>query len=372
MRSAGRFFALVCCLAAWASGAVAAPQAADSLSVPADTTGAEKRFSWAFIPVIIYAPETGVAVGASVLLLFRGATEGTRPSTVAPTFIYTQKQQIIAVVGYELNLREDRWRAAGSFGHLKFPDLFYGIGPDTPDSNEEDYTPLTTFFNTTAQRSLGWRIQGGLIYEFARSEIRDIEPGGILDSGTVPGSEGGNVSGLGPILTWDSRDNLFYASRGSFHTFSATFFDPALGSDFKFQRYVADLRTFFLLWRQNILALQAVFWSTQGNVPFQMMPKLGGAMLLRGYYEGRYRDRQAFILQAEWRRRLWWRFGAAAFVGVGNVAPSISAFSQDTIRPAVGCGIRYIIDPKEGISIRMDFGFIGGSVGPYITINEAF
>jgi hypothetical protein len=346
---------------------------ADTLSAEPDTTQ-QKAFGYAFIPAVFYTPETGFAGGASVLLFFRGSDrrEEARPSTVAPTLIFTAKSQVISVVGYELNLKRELYRVTGGLGYLKFPDLFYGIGPDTPDSNEESYTPTTLFFSTSVQRRIRSRSSLGLLYEGGHSEISDKEEGGLLDSGTIPGSEGGTASGLGPLITWDSRDNLFHAMHGSFHTVSATFFDGALGSDFTFQRYVVDLRTYFSLLEKNVLAFQAVFSFMKGNPPFQLLSQIGGSALMRGYYGGRYRDNHAVILQAEWRRRLWWRLGAAAFVGVGDVAPRLSAFHLRDFKPAAGCGVRFLIDRGEGISIRMDFGFIGGTPGPYLTINEAF
>ena len=93
---------------------------------------------------------------------------------------------------------------------------------------------------------------------------------------------------------------------------------------------------------------------------------------MRGYYEGRYRDNDAIVVQAEWRRPLWWRLRAAAFVGAGDVAASVSEFDVTDFKPCAGAGIRFIVNRDEGICIRMDFGFIGGAPGPYLTINEAF
>ncbi len=366
----------VICLLVWLVPGYAAAQttpATDTVSTEPDTTQ-HKGFGYTFLPAVFYTPETGFAGGVSVLLFFRGEdrSEDARPSTVAPTLIFTAKSQVIAVVGYELHLKRELYRITGGLGFLKFPDLFWGIGPDTPDSNEESYTPRTLFFAASLQRLIVSRFSLGLRYEGGYSETSDIEPDGLLDSGTISGSDGGTVSGLGPVFTWDSRDNLFYAMHGSFHTFSAMFFDRALGSDFTFQRYVLDLRTYFSLLEKNVLAFQAVFSFIHGDPPFQMMSQIGGSELMRGYYTGRYRDKHAVVLQAEWRRRVWWRLGVAAFVGVGDVAPRLSEFRLRDFKTAAGGGIRFLIDRGEGISVRLDFGLIGGTPGPYITINEAF
>jgi len=356
---------------------VAIAQTPDSVVTGPDTTNVlpdtleQKGFGFAFIPAIFYTPETGFAGGASVLLFFRGDGRGSQPSTVSPTLIFTAKSQIIAVVGYELNLRQDRYRVTGGLGFLKFPNDFYGIGSDTPDEPEA-FTPESTFLGVSIQRALRPRFRLGLHYEFGHSEITEKESGGMLDSGAVPGSDGGTVSGLGPVFTWDSRDNLFYPKIGSFHTFAATFFNPDFGSDFVFERYNLNLRTYIPFLGKNVLALHAWLSFVTGNPPFQMMSAIGGSELMRGYYDGRYRDNHAAVFQAEWRRRLWWRFGATAFVGYGDVASRVNDFEIGDFKPAAGAGIRFVIDRGEGVAVRIDFGFIGGTLGPYITINEAF
>jgi len=59
-------------------------------------------------------------------------------------------------------------------------------------------------------------------------------------------------------------------------------------------------------------------------------------------------------------------------MGFGGVAPTIDKFSFDTMRPAVGVGLRFLIDPKEDLNLRLDFGFGQGSNSYYFKIAEAF
>ena len=47
-------------------------------------------------------------------------------------------------------------------------------------------------------------------------------------------------------------------------------------------------------------------------------------------------------------------------------------FDVGNFRLSVGLGLRYLYSSAEGINVRIDFGFRGGTPGPYITINEAF
>jgi hypothetical protein len=103
-----------------------------------------------------------------------------------------------------------------------------------------------------------------------------------------------------------------------------------------------------------------------------MLATFGGQNLLRGYYDGRYRDKHAATLQAEYRRRLTGRWGIVAFAGAGGVAPNLNSFQLRNTRPSGGLGVRYLISKSEGINLRLDFGFGKGSSGVYFTGGEAF
>lgn len=50
-----------------------------------------------------------------------------------------------------------------------------------------------------------------------------------------------------------------------------------------------------------------------GDPPFQELPRIGGDKLMRGYYEGRWRDYCATALQSELRIPLVWRLGVTLF-----------------------------------------------------------
>jgi hypothetical protein len=122
-----------------------------------------------------------------------------------------------------------------------------------------------------------------------------------------------------------------------------------------------------------VLAYQAIARATTGDPPFQLLPAIGGQNLLRGVYDGRYRDRYALAGQAEYRAHLWWRFGAVAFLGAGQVARRGGDFRIDGLHPTGGGGLRFTLDPRERMNLRVDYGMgQGGTSGLYITVGEAF
>ena len=342
-------------------------------TVPPDST-AEDTDGVLLLPVLFYTPETEFAAGASLLRYFRatGATLEARPSKIWATAIVTQRSQYIADLFGELYFDDERYLSRGDVSYAKFPDKFWGVGPDTPDSNEESYTPKTFFAFLSLQNQVAQGFNVGVRYEFSSIRITETEPGGLLDAGFIAGSDGGILSGAGVFINWDTRDNIMYPARGSYHTLSVSLFGSALGSDYDFAKYVVDIRYYIPLGRPFVLAVQGLLNASSGIVPFQSMAMLGGQNVLRGYYQGRYRDLNGIVAQAELRAHLFWRVGAVVFAGAGNVANRLNNFDWEFIRHSTGFGLRYTFDKGEHLNLRLDVGFGEDSTGMYITAQEAF
>jgi outer membrane protein assembly factor BamA len=323
------------------------------------------------LPVIAHTPETRLALGAASILFFRSPVS-TRPSTVSAFFMYTQNEQILATLGSEVYTRDEQHKLEASIGFIEFPDRFYGIGADTPESNEEDYTPRS--FNVMAGVQQRWRAHwhAGVRYEFSTWDVIETEPDGALAGGDITGSNGGTTSGAGLLFNRDTRDNVYYASRGSFYQLAATTYPGWLGSDFDYARFTLDLRRYSRFGNRHVIALQALTVATNGDTPFQSLAALGGSEIMRGYYQGRYRDRYAAVLQSEYRVKVWWRLGATVFGSVGDVAHSPGDFELDHFRYSAGVGIRFLISRQEGMNLRLDSAFGEDTSGFYITVGEAF
>jgi outer membrane translocation and assembly module TamA len=97
---------------------------------------------------------------------------------------------------------------------------------------------------------------------------------------------------------------------------------------------------------------------------------------MRGYYNGRYRDRNLIAGQTELRYRLNNRIGIVGFLGTGEVAHA--SFSINALKPDYGGGLRYFFDTEKGLSIRVDYGIGQKPVGEaresgfYIGLGQAF
>jgi len=134
---------------------------------------------------------------------------------------------------------------------------------------------------------------------------------------------------------------------------------------------------FFLLNKAMVLGLDIQEQSlTGGQSPFYLLPALGSDEMMRGYYNGRYRDRNLIAGQTELRYRLNDRIGLVGFLGTGEVFHNNFTFPQ--LKPNYGGGLRYFFDVEKGLSVRLDYG-VGekpaGEVresGFYIGLGQAF
>jgi hypothetical protein len=354
-------------------------QVSDTLASDTAVVQQDEGSSLIPLPVVFYQPETGVGFGATGVYLFHlgrtsGAEERRLPSSIAAVGFYTTKGQIITAVQAELYPAGGGYRYIGELSFSKFPTKLWGIGNDTAEELEEDYTPVSFNLTLEAQRRLrrGW--YAGVTAQFGYRELKEVQDGGLIEGGLVPGSADGVIVGAGLLLLRDTRESTWYPRSSSFHQIRAMLFDGAFGSDYDYTSLAVDLRKYTPVFAKHVLALRGLGFGISGDPPFDLLPQLGGDVLLRGYYQGRYRDKDLLAFQAEYRAPIWWKLGAVGFVSAGQVAPELSGLRFDALHPAAGFGLRFLIQEDEGVQIRADYawGFDVESSGFYINIGEAF
>ncbi len=344
----------------------------DSLSV---TSAVEKKGSWVALPVIYYTPETRFGFGALGMRLFSLDANDTtvRTSNVQLYGLYTLNKQILISPSYTLFFPEEKYVLKGNLAYFKFPRNYYGIGNELPESNEElvDYTLLRA--ENRLLRKLNQQLFAGLQWNYYRIFNVEQAPEGLLETQQPAGWDGYTASGIGAALVFDTRDIVVNPSRGGYLELGTLFNTSFTGSDFSYNQYTIDARKYFQVHpNRHILALQALGKFTSGTVPFLQLSQLGGATIMRGYYEGRYRDKNYIAAQAEYRLPIWWRIGAAAFAGVGDVAPALDAFTLATFKPSYGLGLRFMVNESEKVNIRFDYAWGKEASGFYLEITEAF
>ena len=324
------------------------------------------------LPVIGSAPETGFQGGVTALRVMSPAAESdTRASTDQAYVAYTAKHQLRAFLSTDRWTTGNRWGVNVQVEFQKYPQPFFGIGVDAPESAEEWYEARSISATTSVRRRFGEAVYGQVGYRFSNTDIRDAEENGVIERGELLGAKGGVISQLTSGVAWDTRDNLFAPGRGSLAQITAAYSDAALGGDYRFGRYTLDARRYLAL-RRGVLAGQAYVEATSGDAPFDQLSLVGSNTVMRGYTRGRYRDRELAAAQVEYRMPVIGRFGVAAFAGGGTVASKLSDLASSKFLPSVGGGVRYLLLPKQRTTVRVDYGVGKGSSGLYIAFNEAF
>lgn len=338
-----------------------------------DSVTAETKRKLTIFPVASYSPETSFSFGAKGIYVIRpaGSYVRDRPTSYSLTFFYTLKQQIISSLRADIwqNHNRDHWQGTANFND--YPYVFFGIGNKAPESAEENYTSLSWDGFVQYERRVSPKIYVGGRYDFRHEELTETEASGMLAAGVIEGSTGTRASGLGPTLSYDTRNHLYTPRKGAYHQASVQAFGKALGGSTSFNRYTLDFRKYFPAPGRAVVAVQAQFTATSGKVPFQYLAAIGGSTLLRGYLNARYRDRHAEVFQAEYRLPLFWRIGVVAFAAAGKVAPDFSQLVPTSLHPAGGLGVRYRLN-DEGINLRVDAALSKSMPAVYFSLYEAF
>ncbi len=354
-------------------------QQLDSLSLREERLAlGNKNHKAFFSPVLLYAPEESIILGGGGFLLFRPGHEDslTRTSNVQGSVLYTFKHQLITEPNYTIFTQEEKFLFKGTAGFSRFPIYYYGIGNNTLLKNQELISYDIIMNDHTVFYKLKRYMYAGLGFRYYH--MWDVNSGsqGIMEQAKPAGYNGYTASGITLASTFDSRNNVVTTSKGTNVNISHTFHGHAFGGDFNFMRTLIDARKFYSLFNnsnKNVLAIQVYTLFTAGTVPFNELGQMGGNMIMRGYYLGRFRDKDLAATQVEYRRRLTTRFGIVFFAGVGEVAPRLGYFNFYGTKASYGGGLRLRVSKKHNVNLRADYGMDNRGQGLwYFAIAEAF
>ncbi|HEX8425347.1 BamA/TamA family outer membrane protein [Hymenobacter sp.] len=365
---------------------VAAQAPVDSVTRSAAAPKREK-ISFFPIPIIFSQPETGLGYGAAILPVWRFGLDTTvRKSNARLIAWRTQEKQSLVQLTHSIFTPGEQYFISGELSYYyRFPINYYGTGPRTSRDDKSVIQYKVFIGQQRVLRRLKPNLFAGLqgrLTDLRDIQVnRDIERDGVvvapsrLNERPLRERQNTRIVGIGPVLLYDHRDNVLSAYQGSYLEASALLNGGALGSDYRFSRYLLDARRYLSLDvnHKTVLAGQVVGQFQAGRVPFRELANLGGDKLLRGYYEGRYRDRQSVVAQVELRRQLFWRLNGVLFGGVGQVGNTLAGFDDGGLKYTGGAGLRFKFNRRDRLNIRFDYG-VGrdGSTGFYFSFGEAF
>jgi hypothetical protein len=342
-----------------------------------DSTDKSKLQTLAY-PTIAYAPETKWEFGiSSVVVGYAKKDTSNRLSEINGfTFITTEKQYG-GIVEHALHSHKNTWFFLGKLKIQNFPLSYHGIGAN---SSKEKIATVDAFSFNWKERILRkvWRdFFIGLELDFQRLSRVNFRPyTSDLSLLTPLGYKGSTNLGVGIGFLYDNRHNVLNVRHGFFAETAMLVNSKKLGSISDFSSVFADFRYFHPIGKKNVLAFQSIGQFTLGDAPFNQYALMGGENMMRGYYFGRFRDKNYLSLQSEFRMLplpFAKKFGFAVFAASGIVYDEISTITPQFFKYAGGAGLHYLLFPKKDVWTRIDFALNNeGGSGFYLFIGCAF
>lgn len=332
-----------------------------------------KKFDFNFIGGPHYSSETKFGLGVVAAGVYGIDTlRPEQPSSDVSLYgdITTTGFYMLGIRGNHI-ARHDRLRVIYDTKFSSQPTKMWGIGHAACDNddNESKFKCHKVRVRGAALFKVAPGLFVGPMGRFDYISVDHIERPDLLPPGS-PMSVSNNRFGLD--LVYDSRDNLTAPHSGYYagvSYYSRYLCIPV--NDYHFDTVDLNLRGYHRLWKGAVLAYEYAMQLNWGEVPWLMMATIGGSDSMRGYYEGRYRDRNKMDTQVELRQHVYRRSGIVVWAGAGMIFDRFSRIRAGNILP--DCGIGYRWEFKKNVNVRLDLGLgKGGQTGFVFNINEAF
>ena len=360
----------------------------------------EKKIDWSIAPGPNYSSDVGFGIGFLLAGLYRlDRTDSiTAPSNVSVYGNFTTEKFVLVRFSGDNIFNHNRQRLSYSGAFVYFPGAFYGVGYRAGEEGyAQDLTTTMGAFRISYCTSLVGRFYIGMSAGIDYSGAR-YKPSGMVEfmerveqevaaGNPVPGGKMGELyrlkqqerydpafqdpfsnhiaetgdkpnalnTNIGLFAQYDTRDVTFNATRGIFLKAEAKWYPRWLGNTGRhFARFTLTFDCYRRLWKGAILACDLFADATAGTPSWHMYAKLGGMERMRGYYEGRYRDKRLVEAQIELRQRIYRRHGIVGWIGGGQVWGTEQFRWRNTLY-SFGCGYRF--EFKKGMNIRLDYGW---------------
>ncbi|BDH47791.1 membrane protein [Salmonella enterica subsp. enterica serovar Choleraesuis] len=335
---------------------------------------ARKGIDWGVMPGPFYTPELGPGIGAAIAGVYRPdeSDKVSQNSTITISGYGSATGAFGASVENYGFYDNDNWRFYLKGRAANTPTYFWGEGFDAGrhGHNRQQYTAREFSVNPQLMRKVAPDTYLGLNWSLSSMSAERIQNRHKQTLANTKDGPSVFSSGPGVILSYDTRDFVPNPRRGVNAGLGYTHYSPDTGGDTRFDRIDSQLGYYRSLDDKRVLAWEANGVFTQGRVPWNEMPSLGSSNRMRGYYEGRYRDRNTFSTQIEYRQKLSWRHGIVGWLGAGTMSRHFHTLGEGRWLPTAGAGYRFAFKP--GINVRLDYGLGRRSSGFYFQVGEAF
>jgi outer membrane protein assembly factor BamA len=178
------------------------------------------------------------------------------------------------------------------------------------------------------------------------------------------------------FATLDTRDQPGNAREGAYIGALWRRYDDLDLGRFDFHSVEVEAQHFLPIYdKKRVLAARFNLVATTAGdgheVPFYFRPTIGGSTSLRSAADFRFRDRNAAVVNFEYRWEAFSGLDMALFSDFGTVAPRLSGLEFARVRGAYGIGLRF--NTYRAVFLRLDVA-AGGSEGirTFLKFSKAF
>lgn len=363
---------------------------------------AESLTSFIVLPTIGYQPANGFTGGFITQYSFK-RNENNRISLISGGASYSTKKQILSYAKNNMYLKDDLYFLSGDYRYYVFSQSNFGLGSNIVpygealhNFNYEDIEQPMEYNYFKFHQTVNYRflpnIYAGLgIHIDSYNQIQDkllhVQSNNLTDHYTYSQTYGYNhkhytVAGGSVNLIYDGRDNLINTNSGLFVNMSYRLNPKINNSQQQSTTLTLDSRYFIPLsdkYKQHVLG----FWMygqflTSGNLPYLNLPAIGwdqNSRTGKGYIQGLFRGSNLLFLESEYRfpitkNQLISGTVFANATTVSDVAGELHLFKS--IQPAVGLGLRVLLDKNTLTNFVMNFGLGRDSKTFYFNDGEGF
>lgn len=393
------------------------PQAiGDLIKKKGKTAKPPRESSVLVLPNISSNPTNGFLLGVGGGLgWFMGSKENTKVSSANFTAAVTSKQQLITFIKPNIYTKGNEFFFQGDIRFYIYSQPTYGLGTNSPDT-------------LTVPSSISWMGQGtgdeSLFFPMKYNYLKFM---GIINRRIIPDLYAGiglhadyyysiidedyrlatdstseletpnhyysalnnfntneyMLSGVSLNVIYDTRDNQISPYEGIYANINYRINPTFLGSDQSSTALWLEFRTYLRL-SQKFPRHLIAFWAfsnfnLSGKMPYLSLPSLGEdqrARSGRGYTNGRFRGTDIVYTEVEYRfpiSQCSQILGGVLFVNATTTTnPQTGVNLFHYVRPAVGFGLRVMVNKHFRTNINIDFAIGKESQGFYFSGQETF
>lgn len=325
------------------------------------------------VPLITSSPLLGTGLGASSSYLYSTSDDSSSKSqlTIGGQYSNTDSYNIFANNNAFFNDNKIISKTMTSFAN---------INNDFESSDENIEYNVRSI---RASQLLLFKILDSF-YLGGQISYRHIKNDPLNDAGADFLQENGivdeNSGEFGFVASYDTRKNKYYPKDSVWVSCSLNLAPSALGTDNSYYYSILNARYYATGFKEDdVWAWQFYAQQSSRKTPDSALPTLSGKSLLRGFPAGQFRARIMSGVQTEYRYQIPdSRFRVTAFVGAARLSGNSygvdgASRDDDGWYSAAGVGLRYAIQPKTGVDLRLDL--VTNSEGVeslYLMLNQAF